>query len=473
MRYTITFFLVMFSLLQVHAQKEWSLEECINYARENNLNIRLQNLNVEMAELSLTQSKAALLPGVNASATHNYNYGQTVDPFTNQFVNDRVQSNNFYISGNVTVFNGFILLNSWKQKAIELRASKYDAEQMEDDISLSIASAYLQILFNMEMVENAKNQLKVTQQQVDRTTLLYDAGSISKGDLLGMEAQLASEEASLINAQSQLEISYLTLAQMLDLEDVNSFRVAVPEIALSDSNIMSLENPDNIYNFAVNNQPQVKASELRVESAEKNLQIARGGRYPRLTLSGSWGTGYSSGRQSVTGFSFDGIDTIGYTSESINEYVMTPAYSYEYEISPFADQIKDNVNKTVGLNLSIPLFNGLATHTNVQMARISLESAQINYQQSKLNLQKTIQQAHADAMAAFKNYLAAAKQVSALRESFKYMEERYTVGLANPVEYSDAKNKLIEAESQLLQSKYEYVFRARILDFYLGKEIKL
>ncbi|PLW92398.1 MAG: hypothetical protein C0592_10990 [Marinilabiliales bacterium] len=473
MKYTITFLVIFLSLFKVYSQKEWTLEECINYARENNLTIRLQQLNVDMAKLSLTQSKAALLPGVNASATHSYNYGQTVDRFTNQFVNDRVQSNNFYVSGNVTVFNGFILLNSWKQKMIDLQASQFDAEQIEDDISLNIASAYLQILYNMEMVDNAMRQLEVTKLQVERTTMLYEAGSVSKGDLLSMEAQLASEEATLISAQNQLDLSYLTLAQMLYLEDVNSFHIAVPEIALSDSNLMTLESPDNIYNYALNNQPEIKASELRVESAQKSLQIARGARYPSLTLSGSWGTGYSSGSQSISGFNIDGIDTIGYTSESPTELVYTPAYSYEYEVTPFADQIRDNVNKTVGLNLTIPLFNGLSTHTNIQLAKISLETAQINFEQSKLNLRQTIQQAHADAMAAFKNYLAAAKQVSALREAFIYMEERYNVGMATPVEYSDSKNRLIEAESQLLQSKYEYVFRTRILDFYLGKEIKI
>lgn len=473
MKYTITFLVIFLSLFKVYSQKEWTLEECIDYARKNNLTIRQQHLNVDMAKILLTQSKAAFLPGVNASATHSYNYGQTIDRFTNQFVNDRVRSNNFYVSGNVTIFNGFILLNSWKQKLIDLKVSEYEAEKIEDDISLNIASAYLQILYNIEMVNNAKRQLELTRLQVDRTRMLYDAGSVSKGNLLSMEAQLASEEATLIKYQSQLDISYLTLAQMLYLEDVNSFRIAVPEIALSDSNLMTLESPDNIYKYAVSNQPDVKAYELRVQSAEKSLQIARGGRYPSLTLSGSWGTGYSSGSQSLSGFSFSGFDTIGFTSESMTEYVLSPAYSYEYEVTPFADQIKDNVNKTIGLNLTIPLFNGLSTHTNVQMAKISLETARINYEQSKLNLRQTIQQAHADAMAAFKNYLAAAKQVSALRESFKYMEERYNVGMATPVEYSDSKNKLIEAESQLLQAKYEYVFRTRILDFYLGKEIKL
>lgn len=473
MRYLFLFIAFYLSFFQLKAQKEWSLEECINYAKENNLNIRLQNLNVEMAQWSLIQSKASMLPGVNASATHTYNYGRTVDMFTNQFVSDRVQSNNFYISGNVTVFNGFVLLNSWKKKILDLQAAEYDAEKMEDDISLSIASAYLQILFNMEMLQNVVSQLEVTNQQVDRTKLLFEAGSVSKGDFLSMEAQAASEEANVVNAKNQLDISYLTLAQMLDLEDVSSFRITIPEISISDSSFIALENPDNIYSFALSNQADVIASEIRVKGAEKNLQIARGSRYPSLMLSGSWGTGYSGGSKSIMGYNFIGYDTIGFTSEAVNEYVMSPSYSYDYEVTPFADQIKDNVNKTIGLNLSIPIFNGLSTHTAVQQAKISMESARITYEQSKLNLRKTIQQAHADAMASFKSYLAAEKQLSALSESFKYMEERYNVGMATPVDYSDAKNKLIQAGSELLQAKYEYVFRTRILDFYLGKEIKL
>lgn len=465
--------LLLVSSGTIQAQKFWTLEECVLYARENNLTIRLQQLNIQLAELSMTQSKAALLPGVSAGASHSYNYGRTVDMFTNQFATDRVQSNNFYLSGNITLFNGFRLINSWKQSQMEAEATRMDAQQTTDDISLSIATAYLQVLYAIELANNAENQLQITRQQMERTLKLFNAGAVSKGNLLSIEAQVASEESQLVSAQNQLQMSYLTLAQMLDLKDVTGFQVAVPKVSDLDTAAFLLLNPLDVYAFAEKNQPGVQAAEFRVNIAEKNLDIARSGRYPILSLSGSFGTGYSGASKSITGVNMNGFDTLGVTSESLIEYVLTPSYTYDYEVTPFADQIKDNMNKSIGLSLTIPIFNRFSTNTSINQAKINMDMARINFEQSKLNLQKTIQQAYYDASGAYKKYLATKKQVSALSESFKYMEQRFEVGLANPVEYNDAKNKLITAESELLQAKYEFIFRNKILDYYLGREIKL
>lgn len=460
----------LFSYTIGYAQKQWSLAECIENARENNLSIRQQQLSLELSSISLTRSKASFLPSINASASHNYNYGRSVDRFTNQFATDRVQSNNFYVSANLNLFNGFQLLNTWKLRVIELEAGRLELQQLTDDISLSIATAYLQILFNRELFFNAQNQYEITAMQMERTQKLYNAGAISRGDMLTVEAQLATEELQVINADNQLKLSILTLAQMLDLEDVYSFDIQVPDIALPDSLIIAGSASD-IYAYAVKTQPEILASELRVNGAEKSLAIAKGGRYPSLSLSSSIGTGYSSASSQLDGFVPNGYDTIGITSESLTEYVLSPSYDYAYSTTPFMDQIGDNVNKTIGLNLTIPLFNGLNTYSSVEQARINLEMARISLDQSKLNLQKTIQQAHADATAALKRYFASKKQVEAMRESFHYMQEKFNVGLANALDYNDAKNKLIKAESDMLQAKYEYIFRIKILDFYLGRPI--
>lgn len=460
----------LFSYSVGFAQKQWSLSECIEYARNNNLSIRQQQLSLELSDIALTRSKASFLPSVNASASHNYNYGRSVDRFTNQFATDRVQSNNFYVSANLNVFNGFQLLNTWKLRVIELEAGKLELEQLTNDISLSIATAYLQILFNRELYYNARNQYEITSMQMERTLKLYNAGAISKGDMLTVEAQLATEELQVINADNQLQLSILTLAQMLDIEDVASFDILVPDVVLPDSLIIA-GSANDIYQFAVNNQPEILASELRVNGAEKSLAIAKGSRLPSLSLSSSIGTGYSSAARQLDGFVPNGYDTIGITSESFAEYVLSPSYDYTYSTTPFMDQIGDNVNKTIGLNLTIPLFNGLNTYSSVEQARVNLEMAKISLDQSKINLRKTIQQAHADASAALKRYFASKKQFEAMRESFRYMEEKFNVGLANAVDYNDAKNKLIKAESDMLQAKYEYIFRIKILDFYLGRPL--
>ncbi|KAF5029448.1 Outer membrane efflux protein [anaerobic digester metagenome] len=210
-----------------------------------------------------------------------------------------------------------------------------------------------------------------------------------------------------------------------------------------------------------------------MQIAEKNLNIARAGRYPQLSLNGSLGTGYSGASRRMTGYNINGVDTIGFTSESMTEYVMMPSLDYTYETTPFQDQINDNINKSIGLQLTIPIFSRLNTTLAVRQAKIGIESATINFEQDKLNLQKTIQQAYADASGAYRKYAATKKQVAALEESFKYMDQRFSVGLATPIDYSDAKNKLATAKSEMLQSKYEFIFRTKILDYYLGREIRL
>jgi len=230
---------------------------------------------------------------------------------------------------------------------------------------------------------------------------------------------------------------------------------------------------NSLFTYAEKNQPGLIASQYRVDIASRNLSIARSGRYPVLTLSGSVGTGYSGASKKVTGYEFNGMDTVGYTSESLSEYVLMPSYSYSYESTSFEDQIKDNINKSVGLQLTIPIFNRLNTSLSVKQAKISMESASINYEQEKLNLQKTIQQAYVDASGAYRKFEATRKQVSALEESYKYMDQRFSVGLATPIDYSDAKNKLTMAQSEMLQAKYEFIFRTKILDYYMGREIRL
>lgn len=471
MKTLITFILLAVTIF-TQAQKSWTLEECILHARENNLTIRLQQLSIQLAKLSLRQNQGAFLPSVSAGATHSYNYGRTVDMFTNQFATDRVQSNNFYLSANITVFNGFRLINSWKQAELEYEATTLEAQQTTDDISLSIATAYLQVLYAYELVENAKNQLEVTQLQLERTQKLYNAGSVSKGNYLSIEAQYASEQSQLVSATNQRDMANLTLAQMLDIEDVNSFSIVIPDLSIPDTSSFLLITPEQVYDYASKNQPGVQAADIRVSAAEKGFLIARSGRYPILSLSGSYGTGYSGASKSITGYTASGYDTIGITA-SMTEYVLSPSFSYDYEVTPFADQIQDNMNKSIGLTLTVPIFSRFMTSTSIRQAQVNLDMARINAEQERLNLQKTIQQAYYDALGAYRQYLSSLRQVEALSESFRYMDQRFMVGMATPVDYSDAKNKLSQAESTLLQAKYEFIFRSRILDYYLGREIRL
>ncbi len=474
MRY-LRFIPILIALLfstTISAQKVWSLQDCIDYALANNIQVKQQELSVQLAKINLLQSKIGVFPDVNGSISHSYNFGKTVDMYTNQFASDKVQSDNFYLSSSVTLFNGFQLLNTIKQNKIDLQSSKYDADKMRNDISLNIATAYLQILFNIELLGNADDQLTITKQQVSRNQKLVDAGSLAKGALFTLQAQQATEELSVVNAQNQLDLSYLTLAQMLDLQSADSLEIEKPKLDIAAVGATIL-NPQTIYGIAVGLQPEIKSSELKLKSSEIGLSIARGMRSPSLTLRASYGTGFSGASKRLLGIEPNGIDTIGFTSQTNPVAVVAPAFNYLYENTPFNDQINDNINKSYGFTLTLPIFNGWRANSAISKAKIAIQSAEYSLQISKNTLFKTIQQAYADATAALNKYKAAQKSLEAYKESFKYTEQKFDVGLSNTLDYNDAKTKLAKAESELLQAKYEFVFRMKVLDFYMGKPIML
>jgi outer membrane protein len=475
MKKIILIFITLFTgALSSSAQQTWSLKQCIDYALKNNIQIKQSQLNVDLAEMDLLQSKAAILPNLNGSASHAYNYGRTVDMYTNQFATQRVQSDNFYLSTSVTVFNGFQLLNTIKQNRLNLQASKLDIDKMMNDMSLNIATAYLQILYNYELLDIAKNQVKITQQQVDRMQKIVDVGNSAKGPLLTLQAQAASEEVQVVSAQNQLDLSFLTLSQMLDLDSTSAktFEIEKPNIDVTGSKLL-LTEPEKIFAYAVTNQPEIKSSEIKYESAVKGLNIAQSNRYPSLSFRASWGTGYSGASKKLSSVEPMGWDTIGVTEEPTPVAVLSPAFSYSYKTTPFNDQIKDNENKSIGLYLSVPIFNNLRTSTAVKRAKINIQNADYNLQTAKNNLNKSVNQAYADAKAALNKYNASQKAVDAMQESFKYAEQKFEAGMMNTTDYDDSKNKLTKAKSDLLQAKYEYVFRIKILDFYLGNPITL
>jgi len=464
----ITFF--SFCFLNSIAQKVWTLDDCISYAYQNNIQIKQQQLNTDIKKLDVTQSKAALLPNLNASASHAYNFGRTIDMYTNDFATSRVQSNNFYISTGVTLFNGFQLLNTLRQNIIDKEVSEYELEKLKNDISLSIATAYLQVLFNYEILDIRLNQSEISKQQLERTRLLVEAGTLAKQNLLAIEAQVAADNLQYVNAQNQLALSYLTLAQMLDLPSTEGFEIERPLIDITLLNFPT-QTPDYIYNTSLILQPEIKTAELKLKSAYKSLSIARSSVSPNLYLRASYGTGYSGASKEITDVVLFDYVPIGYTQSL--ELVYGPSFNYITQVKPFKKQLDDNLNQSVGLTMTIPIFNGLQSRTSINKAKILIKNADYNLQNTKNQLNKNIQQAYADAKSAHNRYLASLKSVEAYEESFIYMEQRFNLGMLNSLDYNDAKIKLDNAKSELLQSKYEYIFRLKILDFYQGKPINL
>jgi outer membrane protein len=430
------------------AQKVWSLEDCIMYAYENNISIKQQVLNTRYNENMYKQSKVELAPNLNAGASHGYSFGYVLDPLTYTAVeNQTIMSSNINISSSVTLFSGLRQKNSIQQNKFNLLAAQEDLEKLKNDISLFLASGYLQILFNRELLQVSINQHELTLQQVERTAKLVEAGSLARGSLLEIQAQAASEELNVISAQNQLDIAYLDLTQMLDLDSVGDFEIEIPEFGDVGREPIML-TVGMVYRDALDVLPQVQSAEYQLESAIRGLSIAQGQRSPSLSLSGQWGTGYSDARQ-------------------------RQMESGAWEDVPFWDQMDLNRSTMVSMGLSIPLFNQWRVNTNISNAKLTVMSSELSLETTKMDLYKNIQQAYADAVAAQKKFLATEEALKSMEESFKYTEEKFEVGLVNTVDYNTEKNRLTATQSELLQAKYDYIFKIKILDFYRGIPITL
>ena len=469
-------FLLFGMVFQAFGQHDWSLEDCITYAMENNIQIKQTVLNTEYNDNLLKQSRLGQIPNLNGSANYTFSWGRALDQTTYQFTEDQqINSISLGVSSSVNLFNGLRVRNTILQNELNLMASYEDVEKVKNDISLNIAAAYLSILFNRELLAVTESQLEITGQQVERPRKLVDAGKLAEGSFLEIQAQYASEELNLVNADNQLMISLLNLQQTLDLPIDTAFDVIIPELADPDENPMVV-SAIQVYLIAEQEMPQIRSAELTMESSEKGLKIAEGGRYPQLYLSGNFNSGYSDIREKVVGQQTAQSPIIGNTQPDGSGnpiYLYPPQQPPIYGAYPFFEQMRDNTSAGVGLGLSIPIFNGWQVNTSIANARIQLESSQLELQSRKLTLYASINQAYADALAALKKFKATEQALVSMQESFKYTEKKFEVGLVNTVDYNTSKNQLTATQSDLLQAKYDFIFRIKILNFYRGEPITL
>jgi outer membrane protein len=462
----VAFLLGSFSM---QAQTYWSLEQCITHALENNLQVKISKLQTEISEQNLRTSSGNFLPNVNGFATNTWNIGQTIDPLTNTFASSSIRTNQFGVTASMDLFKAGQNVNAKKRDQFNLEASRHDLDKMRNDVSLFIASAYLNILFAEELLDMAINQKQLTQKQISRNRKLYEAGSIPKGDLLNVESQLAGEELNVVQAQNTLDLAYLNLVQLLQIDSITDFRVVKPELNVGpDAGINT--TPGQIYDQALRVLPEVKSAENRMMGAERSLMFSKSFGLPSLRLNASVGTGYSGARPDLDNPVVEPDIPIGLTSGG--DQVFVPSVSYP-DIMPFGKQLGENLNQSIGLTLSIPIFNRMQVSTGNTIARINYEIADNNLELAKNTVNQSIQSAYADAKAALNQYRASQKALEALSESFKYVEQRFEVGMVNSVDYNTAKVNVTRAESDNLRAKYDYVFKTKILDFYQGKPITL
>jgi len=465
---------ILFSFLAASSQeKEWTLEECITYALDNNIDIKKQVLNVDNQEAQLLQSKLGMLPSLNAGANHGYNWGNTVDRYTNQFATTRIQSNNFYLGTQFNLFQGLQQINNMSKSKLDWLATQYDLDLLMDNISIAVAGFYLDILYNKEIYAVAGEQLGVTKLQVNRMEKMVEAGTLARGDLLNIQAQAATEELQVVQAENNLVISYLTLRQVLDLPDsIVDFRIEIPDLKAIEAPQVVL-TPKDVYQTALIQRPEIKSAEYRVQSAEKGISYAYGYLSPTLSFNGTWATGYSGASKTGSDPVEKIYENAGYVQNTLEPVALVSSDYSTYTVIPFKDQLNDNQNKSLSLTLQIPIYNGWQVQTAISQAKIRKEEADLTLQQTKLDLNQTIQKAYADAVAALKSYNASEKKLQAQKEAFKYSEQKLGVGLVTSVQYNETKKELTKAESDMLQAKYRFIYTTTVLDFYMGNPITL
>jgi len=452
---------------QENSTKRWNLEECISYAIDNNIQLAQNQLLVEQSQLGLTQSKASVLPNLNGSASHIYNFGRRIDPFTNQFATNRVLSQNFSVNGNINLISGLSNTYAIQAGQLDLIASKLGNDQLKNEISLNVTNSFLQVILNIQLADIAQEQVTLSREQKERSRKLLDAGQISQGDFYQVEAQLATEEFNLVTAQNGVALAYLTLAQILNLESADGFEIVIPDLSKDIPTLPPLTARE-IFVSAKALHPGLLSSEYQYKSALKSLKSSKGGFYPSLSLFGGLGTGYSELARKQSG----SVITNQYLGQIQGQDIFIDVPTPLFVQTPFNEQLTQNFNRTFGLTLSIPILSGFQIRTAVGRSRINAENARLQYNLQNQQLLREVQSAWLDAKSAYERFKAAEKSTSALQTAFDYVKQRFEVGLLNPVEYTLAKTNLARAESERSQALYQYILRLKVLDFYQGIPIR-
>jgi len=454
-------------------QEPWSLVKCVEYARENSIVMQQSDLFVQQAEIGLQRLKNARYPSLNGSTTGGVQLGRTIDPTTNSFDNEEIYFNSFGINTGMVLYNGGRIQHAVKQGQYDLEASKLDADAAFNNMALSIAGAYLQILLSQEQVENASRQLEQSNALLEQTEKLVEAGVLAQNERLTILAQVALNEQTLIQAQNAVETSYLILRQLLELDPAEPFRIQRPAVAIPPD-----ANPDDlvwqeVYVAALGTQPQIEAGEKRMASAEESYYQARALAVPTLSIFAQVNTNWSSLAQNaiVTGIEYQDVPII--LPDGTSATIQWGQPDYYLVNKPYFDQINENLGEAFGLNLSIPIYNGSAAKLTRQEVEIGVLSAKLANDQTKQQLQSSVQLAVNDAVAGKRLYEAAQRALEASQAAFDNAEKRFRIGSINTYDYTVAKTALDSAQLSLTQAKYQYLFALKVIDFYLGRPLEI
>lgn len=463
--------LLLFIFTAAQAQEVWDWQKCIEYALKNNLQLKQSDLNIQLGESTLKQQKLNYSPNINASSNYDLKVGNNYNFFSNSYTKSLVHYQDYGLNISQPIFDGLITPNNVKKSKLDLQALQLDQETLKNNIQLQILTAFLNIMNANEQYQQAVNQKTTTQEQYERMKTLIGAGGAAEKALLDIDAQLTSEDLTISQIKNQLDLAYLSLKVILQLDVKQNITVQIPELP-KELIIAELQDVNTIYADALNLRPEIKSSQLRVQSAQKQIAVARGNYYPTLNLVANTNTFYSSQSTTTKQVLTGNTTAVGFV-EGTFQRVLIPEVVTEQSKNPYNKQLNQNLSYALGVSLNVPIFNKYQVQTAVKQSKLRYKSALFTEKQAEVDLFNTIQQAYIKAQAAIENYKAAQKNYETAQKSYDYAVERLNAGSINQLEVNLAKTNLENALSKFTQSKYEYLFNTKLLDFYQGKKIEL
>lgn len=467
----LVFIFLFFSSTHIKAQEVWDWAKCIDYALQNNIQLKQSDLNILLGESTLKQQKLNYSPNINASSNYNLRIGNNFNFFTSAYTRELVHYQDYGVNLTQPIFDGLITPNNVKKSKLDLQALQLDKEVLRDNIQLQILTAFLNIMNASEQLNQAIQQKTNTEQQYDRVKTLIGAGASAENALVDVEAQLTNEELVIAQAQNQLDLAYLSLRTILQLDAKKEIKIQTPELP-EKITITPLEDVNSIYADALSLRPEIKSSHLKTESAKKNIAVAKGNYFPTLNFVANANTFYSSQSKIFNQVLTGNTTAVGFV-EGTFQRVLIPETITEQTKNPYNRQLNQNLGYALGLSLNIPIFNKYQVQTAVKQSKLQFENSILVEKQAELDLLNTIQQAYLKAQAAIDNYKIAEKNYTTSKKSYDYAMDRYNAGSIDQLSVNLAKTNLSIAESRLTQSKYEYIFNTKVLDFYQGKKITL
>jgi len=467
----IIFFSCFAIKAQAQADDEWTLQRCVQYAIDHNITIQQDVLNARLAKYTLLQSQLAQLPNANVTSSYGRSYGRSIDPTTNQFINANYDFISLAGTSSVLLFGWFQQRNTITKNKFSLLASRADLDQLKDDVSLNVATGYLRAILAEEQIHVSEKQVELSKAQLDQTRKFFDAGRVPELNVAQLESQVATDSSNLISAIANYTSAVIDLKTLLNIDFNEPFKVIEPDLKMTDEITLASVTPEEVYDEAHKHFGSIKAAEYRYTAAQKGLKSAKGALYPQLSFGVQIGTNWASTYKQVLSYdtAIIPIGAVGTTHDLVYAPQLIPTLGN----TPLDKQLNNNLRQTYALSLNVPLFNGWQSQYAVRQARYNMNTQELNKYQAELNLKQNVYKAYSDATNSIQKYYAAVHAAESAERAQEFAKKRYDLGLTSTIDYLITQNTQYSAESSLLSAKYDLIFKLKVIDYYLGKELKL